>query len=63
MLSKAVLSYGMHSPLVREMVKTRTSSSEVTPHDWLQLASVVLEDGPQLQSKCYWREEGKALEQ
>ena len=45
------------------MVKTWASSNEVTPHDCLQLVLVVLEDGPQLQWKCYWREEAKALEQ
>ena len=33
-----------------------------TPHDWLHLVSVVLEVGLQLQWKCYWREEAKALE-
>ena len=34
------------------------------PHtNWLQLISVVLENGPQLLWKCYWREEAKILEQ
>ena len=50
-------------PFVREMVKTWTSSNKTTPHDWLQLISVILEDGPQQFWKCYWREEAKILEQ
>lgn len=32
-------------------------------HDWIQLlASAVLEDGPQLQGKSYWREKAKVLQ-
>ena len=38
------------------------SINKVTLHDWLQLVSVVLEYGPQIQWKYYWREEAKALE-
>ena len=53
----------MHSPLVKKMVKTWALSSRFTPHDCPQLVSVVLEDGPQLERKCYWREEAKVLEQ
>lgn len=33
------------------------------PHEWIQLlVSAVLEDGPQLWGKSYWREEAKVLE-
>ena len=39
------------------------SSNKVTPHDWLQLIGVVLEDVPQLLWKWYWRKEAKILEQ
>ena len=52
----------MQSPSVREMVTTWASSNKSTSHDCLQLVCVGLEDGPQLQWKCYWREEPKALE-
>ena len=31
------------------------------PHDWLQLVSAVLDDGPQLIWKCYFREEANIL--
>ena len=33
------------------------------PQDWIQLISAVLENGPQVPCKCYWREEVKFLEQ
>ena len=52
----------MHSPYVRELVKTWASRNKVIPHDWLQLVSAVLEHGTQLQWKSFWREEAKVLE-
>ena len=42
---KQVVSYGRHSPYVRELIKTRASRNKITPHDWLQLVSAELEDG------------------
>ena len=33
------------------------------PYDWLQLFSPVLDDGPQMMFKCYFREEAPILEQ
>ena len=44
----AVASYSMHSPFVRKMINTWTSSSMVNPHDGIQLVSVTLEDGLKL---------------
>lgn len=52
----------MHSPKVKQLVKTFVSRNNVTPHGWLQLVSVVLEHGTQLQWKSCWREETKAHE-
>lgn len=43
--------------------ETWALSNRVTPHDWFQLVSAVLEHGPQLQWKSYWREKAKSLEQ
>ena len=47
---------------MKELVNTWASRNKVTPHDWLQLVSSVLDHGPQLQWKSFWREEAKALE-
>ena len=60
---KVVVSYDLYSPFVREMVKTWSSSNKAISYDWLQLISVVLEDGPQILWKCYWWEEARILEQ
>lgn len=62
-IKQAIVSYDPHSPFVREMVKTWASNNKTTSHDWLQLISAVLEDGPQLLWKCYWWKEAKLLEQ
>lgn len=35
--------------------------NKVIPHNWIQLASIVLDHGSQLQWNSYWREESKAL--
>ena len=48
-IKEAVVSYDMHSPYVRELVKTCASRNKVTPHDSLQLVSAVLDHSPQLQ--------------
>ena len=59
---EAVASYGLHPLYVSQLVKTQASRNKVTPHDWLQLVSAVLDHVPQLQWESYWREEAKALE-
>ena len=43
---QAVVSYGLHSLFVREMVKTWASNNMATPFDRIQLVSMVLEDEP-----------------
>ena len=37
------------------------SNNKAIPHDWIQLISAVLENGPHLLWKCYWREEAKKI--
>ena len=58
-IQQAIVSYGLHSPFVRELVKTWALSTKAISDDWLQLISAILENGPQLILKCYWREEAK----
>ena len=62
-IKQAVKIYGFHSAFVREMIKTWPFSIKVMPHDQLQLVSSVLDDGPKLMFKCYFREDAKILEQ
>ena len=62
-IKQAVVSRDFHSPFVREMVKTWTSSIKEMPHEWLQLVSAVLDYQPQLMFKYYFRKELKIIGQ
>ena len=33
-IKQEIISYGLHSPFVREMVKIWASSNKATPHAW-----------------------------
>ena len=61
-IKQAVVTYGLHSTFIREMVNTWISSIKSIPHSWLQLVSAALNDRPQLMQKCHFREEVKILE-
>ena len=61
-IKQAVVTYGLHSTFIREKVKTQVSSIKAFSYDWLQLVSAVLDDGPQLLWKYYFRKEAKILE-
>ena len=58
-IKQEIMFYGINSSFVREMVKMWTSRNKAMPQDWIQLISAVLENGPQLLWKCYWRVESK----
>ena len=62
-IKQVFVTYGLHLAFVREMEKASASRIKLTPHDWFQLVSTVLHDGPQLMLKCNFREEAKILEQ
>ena len=55
-INQAIVTYGLHSAFVREMIKTWASSIKAMPHDWLKLVSTVLDDGPQLNVICEKRQ-------
>lgn len=57
-IKQVVVSYGIHSPFVSEMVKIWASAVELLHMIGLVLA--LLEDRLRLQRKCYWREEAEA---
>ena len=60
-IKQTIVSCGMFSPYVRELIKKWASRNRVIPHDWLKLLSVILDHGPQLQWKSFWRKETKSL--
>ena len=61
-IKQSVVSYGMHSPYVRQLVKTWASRNKVISHYWLQLVSAILGHSPQLPWKSFWREKAKIPE-
>lgn len=61
-IKKAVVSYGIPSPYVKKLVESWATRYRVTPNDWGQLVSAVLEISPQIEWRALWREEAKALE-
>ena len=61
-IKEAVVSYGMHSPYVKQLMESWAMNNRVTPKDWEQLISAVLENTSQLEWRALCREEAKALE-
>lgn len=45
-LKEAVISYGMHSPLVNRILKSWATQNRFIPQDWKDLATAILEAGP-----------------
>ena len=45
----AVTSYGINSPYVKQMLNSWATQNRIIPQDWKDLASAILEAGPQLQ--------------
>ena len=46
---QAIVSYGLHSPFVREMVKMGVSSNKTIPHNWHQL----VKQSSKMDHRCY----------
>ena len=62
-VKQAIITYGLHSAFVREMMKTWPSNIKATPYNLIQLVSTVLDYEPQLMFRCYFKEKAKILEQ
>ena len=62
-VKEAIVSYGIHSPFIRQLLNSWSTCHQVTPKDWLDMATEVLETGPLIQWKSWWREEAKMIEQ
>lgn len=45
------------------MLNSWTIWNRISPQDWKDLATAILESGPQLQRKTWWKEEAKIIEQ
>ncbi|KAL6035640.1 hypothetical protein STEG23_036476 [Scotinomys teguina] len=62
-MKEAIVTYGIHSTYVKQMLNSWSTSNRIIPDDWHQLTSAVLEYSQQLQWKSWLREEVRNLEQ
>ncbi|KAL6093698.1 hypothetical protein STEG23_031128 [Scotinomys teguina] len=62
-MKEAIVTYGIHSTYVKQMLNSWSTSNRIIPDDWHQLTSAVLEYSQQLQWKCWLREEARNLEE
>ncbi|KAL6084895.1 hypothetical protein STEG23_032023 [Scotinomys teguina] len=62
-MKEAIVTYGIHSTYVKQMLNSWSTSNIIIPDDWHQLTSAVLEYSQQLQWKSWLREEARNLEQ
>ena len=62
-VKEAIVIYGMHSPFVKQMPNSWSCCNRVTPKDWLDMVTAMLEAGLLIQWKSWWREEAKTIEQ
>ena len=60
---EVIVSYGMHSPFVKQMLNSWSTSNRIIPQDWRVLVTVVLESGPQLQWRTWWKDDARTIEQ
>ncbi|ERE68429.1 putative Gag polyprotein [Cricetulus griseus] len=61
-IKELVVSYGLHSPYVKELLCSWATFNSMTPTDWERLVSAVFENSSQIQWRAQWREEKKASE-
>ena len=50
---EAVVSCGMHSPFVKEMLNSQATQDRIILQDWKDIAAAILEASPQLQWKVW----------
>lgn len=60
---EAIISYGMHSTFVKQMLNSWATHNRIISQDQKGLVTAILEAGPQLQWKTWWREEARVREQ
>ncbi|CAO2631681.1 Gag-Pro-Pol polyprotein, partial [Lemmus lemmus] len=62
-IKQAVITYGLHSPYVHEILKTWSSCNKITPFDWHRMTTAVLETGTALSWSCLFKKEAQILVQ
>ena len=62
-IKHVIITYGLYSTCVKEMIRTWASNVRAISHDFSPLASAILEDGPTLMFGIYFREESKHIKE
>ena len=60
---EVIVSYGTHSPFVKQMLNLWSICNTIIPKDWKELVEAVLEPSPQMQWNTWFREDSKMIEQ
>ena len=61
-LKEVIVSYGMQSLFVKQMLNSWSICNRIIPKDWRDLAMTVLEPDPQLQWRTWLKEEAETTE-
>ncbi|XP_035296233.1 endogenous retrovirus group K member 113 Gag polyprotein-like [Cricetulus griseus] len=61
-IKESVVSYGLHSPYVKQLLHSWATFNRVTPADWVGLASAVLDNSCLIEWRALFREEAGILE-
>ena len=62
-IKESVVSYGLHSSYVKQLLHSWATHNRVTPADWVGLAAALLENARQIEWRARFREEAGFLEQ
>ena len=60
---EVIISNGMHSPYVKQMLNLWATWNRIIPQVWRDLFTAVLESGPQLQWRTWLKIEANTIEQ
>ena len=55
--------HSVHSLYFKQMLNSWATQNRIIPQDWKDLVTAILETGPLLQWKTWWREETRVMEQ
>lgn len=58
---EVIVPYGLHSPFVRQMFISWSTSNIIFPKDWKDLVTVVLEPCPQLQWRTWLNDKARTM--
>lgn len=58
---ETVMTHGLHSPYVIQVVNNWATQNHMVPKDWRDLLAAILVHGPQLQWVTWWEDEASGM--